>query len=99
MGAGSDGWIRVWDLESIFNAKTISSEQSVRSLFRLDPMNEILIEAGAVLKSIVKSKNQADDQTDWIIQVSAFLQNRRDIDSSERVDPVPGQPKQKIVSG
>ena len=66
--SGHDGWIRVWDLESIFNAKAIDTEAD-KALFHLDPMNEVKVEVGAVLKTIVKSKSSAEDQNDWFIQV------------------------------
>ena len=68
---GSDGWIRVWDLESIFNAKAVDTEESEKGIFRLDPMNEVLVELGAILKSIVKSKKQTEDHNDWFIQDAA----------------------------
>ena len=48
---GCDGWIRVWDLESICNARAADSD-SDRAIFHLDPMNEIEVEPGAELKSI-----------------------------------------------
>ena len=68
LSAGHDGWIRVWDLESIFNAKAIDTEAD-KALFLLDPMNEVKVEVGAILKTIVKSKCVAEDQNDWFIQV------------------------------
>jgi len=68
---GYDGWIRVWDLESIFNAKAIDTEAD-KALFHLDPMNEVKVEVGAILKTIVKSKCVAEDQNDWFIQVLIF---------------------------
>ena len=94
---GCDGWIRVWDLESICNAKASDSD-SDKAIFHLDPMNEVEVEgicfclqlffpsavyllsiiiiiifpflAGAVLKSIAKSKIDAEDNNDWFIQDS-----------------------------
>ena len=63
---GSDGWICVWDLANIFNAKP--SEDGSR-LFRMDPMNEVEVDTGADLKSIAKSKQQVGDQNLWFIQV------------------------------
>ena len=65
--SGCDGWIRVWDLESICNAKAAETD-SEKALFHLDPMNEIEVEAGAELKSIAKSKIEAEDNNDWFIQ-------------------------------
>ena len=64
---GCDGWIRVWDLESISNARATGSE-SDKSIFHLDPMNEVEVEPGADLKSIAKSKILAEDNNDWYIQ-------------------------------
>ena len=55
-------------MESIFNAKAIDTEAD-KALFHLDPMNEVKVEVGAVLKTIVKSKCVAEDQNDWFIQV------------------------------
>ena len=40
-----------------------------KGIFRLDPMNEVQVEVGANLKSIVKSKKVAEDHNDWFIQV------------------------------
>ena len=40
---GCDGWIRVWDLESICNAKASDSD-SDKAIFHLDPMNEVEVE-------------------------------------------------------
>ncbi len=83
---GCDGWIKVWDLESICNARAIDAESekaiykvSMKQetcvavckmvfLFQLDPMNEVEVEPGAVLKSIAKSKITAEDNNDWFIQ-------------------------------
>ena len=59
--------IRVWDLESISNARATGSE-SDKSIFHLDPMNEVEVEPGADLKSIAKSKIVAEDNNDWYIQ-------------------------------
>ena len=69
MFLGCDGWIRVWDLESIFNAKATDTEDVDKTIFRLDPMNEVQVEVGAVLKSIVRSKRQLEDHNDWFLQV------------------------------
>ena len=83
---GCDGWIRVWDLESICNARATDSE-SEKATFHLDPMNEVFIvflyisplyfsilqvevETGSVLMSIAKSKVVAEDNNDWFIQVN-----------------------------
>ena len=69
---GCDGWIRVWDLESIFNAKAIDTEDVDKTLFCLDPMNEVQVEVGAILKSIVRSKRQMEDHNDWYLQVKIW---------------------------
>ena len=65
---GSDGWIRVWDLENIYNAKSTETNELDNAFFRADPMNEVEVEPGADLKSIVKSK-QSGEQNIWFIQV------------------------------
>ena len=70
--SGCDGWIRVWDLESIYNAKAIDTEDVDKTLFRLDPMNEVHVEVGALLKSIVRSKRRLEDHNDWFLQVLDF---------------------------
>ncbi len=80
---GYDGWIRVWDLESIFNAKAIDTEAD-KALFHLDPMNEVKVEVGAILKTIVKSKCVAEDQNDWFIQV-LFSQNEKRVCKMNRM--------------
>ena len=59
----------MWDLESIFNAKATDTEDVDKTIFRLDPMNEVQVEVGAVLKSIVRSKRQLEDHNDWFLQV------------------------------
>jgi len=38
-------------------------------------MNEVKVEVGAVLKTIVKSKCVAEDQNDWFIQVLFWILN------------------------
>ena len=48
---GCDGWIRVWDLESICNAKASDSD-SDKAIFHLDPMNEVEVE-GLLLFTII----------------------------------------------
>jgi hypothetical protein len=40
-----------------------------RPVFRIDPMNEVEVDTGASLMSIVKSKETSDDQNNWFIQV------------------------------
>lgn len=65
---GCDGWIRVWDLESIEQAAPIDNE-SEDGVFLLDPMNEIHVSPGAVLRSITKSKEaMKDDENFWFLQ-------------------------------
>ena len=73
---GCDGWIRVWDLESIFNAKAVDTEDVDKTLFRLDPMNEVQVEVGAILKSIVRSKRKMEDHNDWFLQVTLHMLKR-----------------------
>ena len=65
---GCDGWIRVWDLESIEQAIPIDSETE-DGYFLLDPMNEINVSPDAVLRSITKSKElMQDDENFWFLQ-------------------------------
>ena len=45
---GRDGWIRVWDLESICNARATDAEAE-KAVFHLDPMNEVEVEPGTVI--------------------------------------------------
>ena len=82
---GCDGWIRVWDLESIFNAKAIDTEEVDKSLFRLDPMNEVQVEIGSILKSIVRSKRQTEDHNDWFLQVQIQCNDRGTISSISKI--------------
>ena len=57
-------------MESIFNAKAVDIEDVDKSVFRLDPMNEVQVEVGAILKSIVKSKRTTEDHNEWFLQVA-----------------------------
>ena len=69
---GSDGWVRMWDLTKILSAKpTVEEAAAERPIFRLDPMNQVEVESGAELKSIVRSKERSSaDQNIWFIQGS-----------------------------
>ena len=69
---GCDGWIRVWDLESIEQAAPIDLESDevmrmiiivmtvifvmIQGFYLLDPMNEIHVSPDAILRSITRSK-------------------------------------------
>ena len=64
---GADGWIRVWDLANVNVGNDV--DEADNAFFRVDPMNEVEVEAGAVLVAIAKSK-QAGEQNIWFIQVS-----------------------------
>ena len=73
---GADGWIRVWDVESIEQAEPPTLEADVGSLrggpiFLLDPINEVEVAPGAVLRSIRRSKAtaaQKDEENFWFVQ-------------------------------
>ena len=65
---GCDGWIRVWDLESIEHAAPIDLE-SDEGFYLLDPMNEIHVSADAILRSITRSKEpMGPDENFWFLQ-------------------------------
>ncbi len=65
---GSDGCIRVWDLWSLFHAEPSDRDELDSAFYRMDPMNEVEVEAGAILTSITRSR-QKGDQNIWFIQV------------------------------
>ena len=65
---GCDGWIRVWDLESIEQAAPIDYE-SDEGFYLLDPMNEIHVSPDAILRSITRSKEpMGPDENYWYLQ-------------------------------
>lgn len=65
---GCDGWIRVWDLESIEQAAPIDLE-SDEGFYLLDPMNEIHVSPDAILRSITRSKEpMGPDENFWFLQ-------------------------------
>jgi WD40 repeat protein len=74
--AGADGWIRVWDVESIEQAEPPTTEVDIGSvsggpLFLLDPINEVEVAPGAVLRCIRRSKAKAslkDEENFWFVQ-------------------------------
>ncbi len=73
--SGSDGWIRVWDLHKIYNAEPGAVLNGERPVFRIDPMNEVEVEAEADLVTIVRSSSGVgggaadDDQANyWFLQ-------------------------------
>lgn len=73
---GADGWIRVWDIESIEQAEPPSAETDISSvtggpLFLLDPINEVEVAPGAILRSIRRSKATTalkDEEYFWFVQ-------------------------------
>ena len=65
---GQDGWIRVWDLESIQQAEGMNLERE-DSFFLLDPINEVQVAPDAILQSISRSKiPSTGEETFWYIQ-------------------------------
>ena len=65
---GCDGWIRVWDLESIEQAAPCDYETD-EGFFLLDPMNEIHVSPDAILRSITRSKEpMGPDENFWFLQ-------------------------------
>ena len=65
---GCDGWIRVWDLESIEHAAPIDFETD-EGFYLLDPMNEIHVSPDAILRSITRSKEtMRPDENFWFLQ-------------------------------
>ena len=65
---GCDGWIRVWDLETIEQAAPIDFETD-EGFFLLDPMNEIHVSPDAILRSITRSKEpMGPDENFWFLQ-------------------------------
>ena len=65
---GADGWIRVWDLESIQQAEGMNLEKE-DGLCLLDPINEVLVAPDAILQSISKSRvGLSTEENFWYIQ-------------------------------
>ena len=65
---GADGWIRVWDLESIQQAEGMNLEKE-DGLCLLDPINEVLVAPDAILQSISKSRVAlSTEENFWYIQ-------------------------------
>lgn len=64
MSVGSDGHIRVWDLEAIDNAE--ATDES--GVFELEPMNELRVAPGVALKCMIKCE-LADEVVVWYAQV------------------------------
>ena len=65
---GCDGWIRVWDLESIEQAAPCDYETD-EGFYLLDPMNEIHVSPDAILRSITRSKEpMGPDENFWFLQ-------------------------------
>ncbi|KAJ8316119.1 hypothetical protein KUTeg_006133 [Tegillarca granosa] len=64
MTIGIDGYIRVWDFESIDTAD--STDES--GLFEMEPMNELRVGADVHLRSITKSVDAENEITNWYAQ-------------------------------
>jgi len=64
MTIGIDGFIRVWDFETIDTADVTEEAD----LFEMDPMNELRVGNNVQLKSIVKSVDP-EEHTVWYAQV------------------------------
>ncbi|XP_046572732.1 cilia- and flagella-associated protein 44-like isoform X2 [Haliotis rubra] len=64
MTIGVDGFIRMWDFESIDTAD--STDDTAR--FEMEPMNELQVNPDAQLRSIVKSVDDENEPTIWYSQ-------------------------------
>ncbi|XP_052060229.1 cilia- and flagella-associated protein 44-like isoform X9 [Mytilus californianus] len=61
---GSDGYIRVWDFESIDTADTTDDSAT----FEMEPMNELKVGNDVNLKSIIKCTDAENEITVWYAQ-------------------------------
>ncbi|XP_022324096.2 cilia- and flagella-associated protein 44-like isoform X1 [Crassostrea virginica] len=64
MTIGSDGYIRVWDFESVDTADVADES----GLFEMEPMNELRVGHDVHLKSILKSTDAENEITVWYAQ-------------------------------
>eukprot|EP00105_Crassostrea_gigas_P043284 XP_019927432.1 PREDICTED: cilia- and flagella-associated protein 44-like isoform X1 [Crassostrea gigas] len=64
MTVGSDGFIRVWDFESVDTADVADES----GLFEMEPMNELRVGHDVQLKSILKSTDAENEVTIWYAQ-------------------------------
>ena len=63
MTIGEDGYIRVWDFETIDTADAVDET----NMFEMEPMNELKVGTNTRLRSIVKSPNA--EEPVWFAQV------------------------------
>ena len=68
MSIGTDGFIRVWDFETVDTAD-VTDESSV---FEMDPMNELHVGNNVSLRTLIKSCDP-NEPTIWYAQVSTRL--------------------------
>ncbi|KAH9503834.1 Cilia- and flagella-associated protein 44 [Bulinus truncatus] len=64
MTVGADGYIRVWDFETIDTADATDDSGK----FEMDPMNEMKVGSDVQLYSIVKSIDEENEPTIWYAQ-------------------------------
>ncbi|KAK3588814.1 hypothetical protein CHS0354_028462 [Potamilus streckersoni] len=64
MTVGIDGYIRVWDFESIDTADTVDET----GMFEMEPMNEMKVGQDVTLQGIVKSVDAENEPTIWYAQ-------------------------------
>ncbi|XP_021372219.1 cilia- and flagella-associated protein 44-like isoform X2 [Mizuhopecten yessoensis] len=64
MTVGEDGFIKVWDFESVDTADTTDDT----GMFEMEPMNELRVGEGVKLQSICKSFDAETEMTFWFAQ-------------------------------
>ncbi|KAK3107710.1 hypothetical protein FSP39_020546 [Pinctada imbricata] len=64
MTVGADGYIRVWDFESVDTADVADES----GLFEMEPMNELKVGQDVSLKCIIKSVDTESEVTFWYAQ-------------------------------
>ncbi|XP_069115004.1 cilia- and flagella-associated protein 44-like isoform X2 [Argopecten irradians] len=64
MTVGEDGYIKVWDFESVDTADTTDDT----GMFEMEPMNELRVGDGVKLQSICKSFDAETEMTFWYAQ-------------------------------
>ena len=67
MTVGEDGYILVWDFETVDTAD--ATDES--AIFEMEPMNEMRVGTDVCLKWMMKSVNQ-DEPTIWYTQVCKY---------------------------
>lgn len=81
---GTDGWVRVWDFETIDSSEP--SEEGVK--LELEPINELKVGVNVSLRSMVKDEfGSTEDSSIWYVQDSNGGIWRLDLSFNAASDP------------